>query len=232
MTANESRVATVGGNLLQRTRCAYYRDLATACNKRVLSSGCAAMTGWTRMHAVLGTSDHCLAAHPSDFCVALAALDATVNLRGPKGDRSLPLTELHLEPGEHPERESALEPGELIVSVLVRTTPVAARSRYVKARDQNAYAFALASCAAGLELEGTRIKNARLALGGVGTKPWRCREAEQSLVNQPANAQSFRAAAELCLTGARTRPDNAFKVELAKRTVVRALNRALAGGES
>ena len=215
--------ATVGGNLLQRTRCAYYRDLATRCNKRAPGQGCDAMEGWTRMHAVLGTSDRCIAAHPSDFCVALAALDAVVHLKGPRGERDLPFGELHLLPGDHPEKEFALEPGELITWVFVPDSPAARRSRYVKARDRQSFAFALASCAAGLEIAGGVIRGARLALGGVGTKPWRVPEAEQSLVGQAPAKETFAKAAGIALQGARPRGENAFKIELAKRCVVRAL---------
>lgn len=218
--------ATVGGNLLQRTRCAYFRDLATACNKRNPGAGCDALHGWTRMHAILGTSEHCIAAHPSDMCVALAALDATVRVRGPAGERDLPVGELHLLPGDHPEREFALAPGELITSVFVPTTPQAQRSRYVKVRDRASYAFALASCAAALHVEGGVIRAAGLALGGVGTRPWRVPEAEAALVGQAPSDAVFARAAELALRGARTRPDNAFKLELARRTAVRALRRA------
>jgi xanthine dehydrogenase YagS FAD-binding subunit len=219
-------VATVGGNLLQRTRCAYYRDVAMPCNKRQPGAGCSAIDGWTRMHAILGTSDRCIAAHPSDFCVALAALDASVRLRGPRGERDLPFGELHLLPGDRPDREFALEPGELIESVFVPATPLAARSRYVKVRDRASYAFALASCAAALDAPGGRIRAARIALGGVATKPWRAAEAEQSLAGQDVSNRSFRRAAEIALEGARTHRDNEFKVELAKRTIVRALRRA------
>jgi xanthine dehydrogenase YagS FAD-binding subunit len=219
-------MATVGGNLLQRTRCAYYRDLATACNKREPGSGCAAQEGWTRMHAILGTSDSCLAAHPSDMCVAMAALEAIIHVRGPGGERDLPIAELHLLPGDHPEREFSLQPGELITSVFIHSTPHATRSRYVKVRDRTSYAFALASCAAAIELEGGRIRTARFALGGVGTKPWRVPEAEQSLAGEVPTREAFRKAAELAVRGAKPHPDNAFKVELAKRTTVRALSLA------
>jgi xanthine dehydrogenase YagS FAD-binding subunit len=219
-------VATVGGNLLQRTRCAYYRDLATRCNKREPGAGCDAQEGWTRMHAVLGGSKHCIAAHPSDMCVALAALDARVRLRGPQGDRELPLTELHLLPGDHPEREFALNPGELITSVFVPATPLAAHSHYVKARDRQSYAFALASCAAALEVQGGVVREARIALGGVATKPWRAPEAEQALLGQRADDAAFRKAAEIALRGAAPKPDNKFKIELAKRCIVRALTEA------
>ena len=219
-------VATVGGNLLQRTRCAYYRDLATPCNKREPGTGCSAIGGWTRMHAILGTSDACIAAHPSDMCVALAALDSTIHVRGPKGERDVPFADLHLLPGDHPEREFSLAPGELITSVYVPFSAHGARSRYVKVRDRASYAFALVSCAAALEVQGGQIRAARLALGGVATKPWRVPEAEQALTGKPAQRASFQRAAELALAGARPQKDNAFKVELGKRTVVRALSLA------
>ena len=219
-------VATVGGNLLQRTRCAYYRDLATPCNKREPGSGCSAIGGWTRMHAILGTSDACIAAHPSDMCVALAALEAMVHVRGPNGERDIPIADLHLLPETHPEREFSLAPGELITSVFVPFSAQGARSRYVKVRDRASYAFALVSCAAAVDVQGGEIRAARLALGGVGTKPWRAPEAEQALVGKPAQRASFQRAADLLLAGARTQKDNAFKVELGKRTVVRALSLA------
>ena len=216
-------VATVGGNLLQRTRCAYYRDLGTRCNKRDPGAGCDAIEGWTRMHAILGVSDHCIAAHPSDMCVALAALEATVHVRGPAGERDLPVGDLHLLPGDHPEREFALQPGELITEVRVPLTAHAARSRYVKVRDRQSYAFALASCCAAIDADQGVVRAARFALGGVGTKPWRVPEAETALTGRPATRESFAKAAEVALRGARTRPGNAFKLELAKRTAVRAM---------
>src|SRR3954469_8951635 len=169
--------ATVGGNLLQRTRCAYYRDLGTRCNKREPGAGCDALAGWTRMHAILGTSAHCIAAHPSDMCVALYALDASVVVRGPGGERALPVSELHLLPGDHPDREFALAPGELITAVRVPADGLSARSRYVKVRDRQAYAFALTSCAAAVQVDGEKVRSARFALGGIGTKPWRVPEA-------------------------------------------------------
>jgi xanthine dehydrogenase YagS FAD-binding subunit len=215
--------ATVGGNLLQRTRCAYYRDIGTRCNKREPGSGCDAMDGWTRMHAILGVSEKCIAAHPSDMCVALAALDAVVLARGPGGEREIAFADLHLLPGDHPEQEFSLRPGELITGVRVPLDAPAARSRYVKVRDRQSYAFALASCAAAVHVEGGAIRAARFALGGVGTKPWRVREAEQSLVGRPPGRVAFGNAAEIALRGAKPRRDNAFKVELAKRTAVRAL---------
>jgi len=215
--------ATVGGNLLQRTRCAYYRDLGTRCNKREPGSGCDAMDGWTRMHAVLGVSDKCIAAHPSDMCVALYALDAVVRVRGPGGEREIPIGDLHLLPGDHPDQEFSLRVGELITGVRIPMDALAARSRYVKVRDRQAYAFALASCAAAVQVQGGVVRAARFALGGVGTKPWRVPEAERSTEGRPATRQTFADAAEMALRGAKPRRDNAFKVELAKRTAVRAL---------
>jgi xanthine dehydrogenase YagS FAD-binding subunit len=222
-------MATVAGNLMQRTRCAYYRDLATRCNKREPGSGCDALRGWTRMHAILGGSDHCIAVHPSDMCVALAALEATIHVRGPRGDRDIAFSAFHLPPGDHPEREFALEPGELVTWVFVPATPAAARSRYVKVRDRLSYAFALASCAAGLDIKSGRIAAAQVALGGVATIPWRPPDHERVLIGESPRPEVFRRAAEVALRDARTRPDNAFKVELAKRTMVRALTLAAEG---
>jgi len=216
-------VATLGGNLLQRTRCAYYRDLGTRCNKREPGSGCDALMGWTRMHAVLGVSEQCIAAHPSDMCVALLALDARVQVRGPAGERELPLADLHLLPEDHPEREFALQPGELITSVRVPVTALSRKSRYLKVRDRLSYAFALASCAAALDVQGGVVRAARFALGGVATRPWRVPEAENALLGKPASRESFAQAAEIALRGAKPRRDNSFKIELARRTVVRAL---------
>jgi xanthine dehydrogenase YagS FAD-binding subunit len=222
-------MATVGGNLLQRTRCPYFRDPTfAACNKRKPGSGCAAMDGWHRTHAVLGTSEHCIATHPSDMCVALAALDAVVVVRGPKGERKILIGDLHTVPGAHPEIETTLAPDELVVRVEIPAAPYAKRSRYVKARDRAQFAFALASCAAALEIENGMVKSARVALGGVGTKPWRSPEAEQALVGQPPKAEPFKLAADAALREAKPRKDNAFKVELARRVIVRALT--LAGG--
>jgi len=217
-------MATVGGNLLQRTRCYYFYDPAfPACNKRNPGSGCGAIDGYNRIHAILGQSEHCIATHPSDMCVALAALDATIHVRGPRGERQLPFGEFHLLPGDHPEQEFALETGELVTSVSVPLTPIAARSRYVKVRDRLSYAFALASCAAALDVGSGRIQQARIALGGVATKPWRCLEGERALLGETPGAEAFRRAADLALRDARPRGENVFKVELAKRTIVRAL---------
>jgi xanthine dehydrogenase YagS FAD-binding subunit len=220
-------MASVGGNLLQRTRCAYFRDVAVAaCNKRVPGSGCAARDGYSRMHAILGVSDACLAAHPSDMCVALLALDARVRMRDSGGVRELALADFHALPGAHPELENALKPGEIVTEVWLPRSSFARRSSYVKARDRASYAFALASAAVALELEGQQIKTARVALGGVGTKPWRASEAEQALLGKAATRETFERAASLALNGARTTPHNAFKLELGKRCVIRALERA------
>jgi xanthine dehydrogenase YagS FAD-binding subunit len=220
-------MATTAGNLLQRTRCAYFRDVATSCNKREPGSGCAAIDGYTRSHAVLGTSPRCIAVHPSDMAVALVALDAAVHLRSAAGGvRTLPVADLHTLPGQHPEIESVLQPGELVTHIELPERPFAARSRYVKVRDRESFAFALASAAAAFDLSGRVIREARLALGGVATKPWRARDAEGVLSGRTPSPDLFRLAAEAALRGAEPRPHNAFKVELAKRTIVRALVRA------
>jgi xanthine dehydrogenase YagS FAD-binding subunit len=227
-------MATVGGNLLQRTRCAYFRDLAWPCNKRQPGSGCSALDGENRMHAVLGveggSADRCIAVHPSDMCVALVALDAIVHTLGRKGARTIQVGDLHALPGDHPEVEHILEPGELITHVTVPASARAARSCYVKVRDRAAFAFALSSAAVALDLSqpgpGGRIRSARVALGGVATKPWRALEVEQALVDRPATRAAFEHAAALAVKGARTTPDNAFKVVLIQRTIVRALERA------
>jgi xanthine dehydrogenase YagS FAD-binding subunit len=222
-------VATVAGNLMQRTRCTYYRDLGTPCNKRQPGSGCSALDGWTRMHAILGGSESCIALHPSDMCVALAALEAIIHVRGPAGERDIAFADFHLLPGDHPEREFALQPGELVLWVLVPSSAAGRRSRYVKVRDRASYAFALASCAAGLEISEGKIRSARLALGGVGTKPWRVPESEQALIGEQAGRAAFERAAAVALRGAQPRRDNTFKVELARRTAVRALTLAAEG---
>jgi xanthine dehydrogenase YagS FAD-binding subunit len=225
-------MASVGGNLLQRTRCSYFRDIAVpSCNKRTPGSGCAALDGVTRMHAILGVSDRCIAAHPSDMCVALVALDATVDVRGPGGARTIAIREFHKEPGERPEIETALVKGELVKSVTLPKTPFAARSVYVKARDRASFAFALASAAVALDLDGRTVRDARVALGGVGTRPWRSDEAEEALRGKPATTATFERAAIAALAGARPRAGNTFKVELAKRVIVRALEQASATRE-
>ena len=221
-------MASVGGNLMQRTRCYYFRDTAYACNKRQPGSGCAALQGYNRIHAVLGTSDRCIATHPGDMPVALAALDAVVRTRRPDGgERAIPLTGFHVPYGEDPARESVLEHGELITAVDLPAVPWFARSHYLKVRDRASYEFALASAAVALDLDGGNIRAARVALGGVGTKPWRSHEAEQALTGARAGEAAFRAAAEAALRGARPQKDNEFKIELAKRTLVRALSTAM-----
>jgi len=217
-------MATLGGNLLQRTRCSYFRDIAVeACNKRKPGSGCAAIGGYSRMHAVLGGSDHCIAVNPSDMCVALLALDATVQIRGPRSERTLALADFHTLPGARPDVESALKAGEIVTGVTLAKSKLAKRSAYLKVRDRASFAFSLASAAVALELDGTRVRDARVALGGVATKPWRCPEVEQALLGKPATSESFKAAAEQAMRNAKTTADNRFKVELARRVIARAL---------
>lgn len=220
-------MATTGGNLLQRTRCYYFSDTAfSECNKRSPGSGCAALKGFNRIHAILGASEQCIATNPSDMNVALYALNAVVNLQGPKGKRSLPVRELHRLPDTTPELDTNLKPGELIVSIDLHQSKFAKNSFYLKVRDRQSYAFALVSVAAGLELEGDTIKSAGLALGGVAPKPWHSEQAELALKGAPATTETFRKAAELALTGAHPYEHNAFKVELAKQSIVRALTLA------
>jgi len=217
-------MATIGGNLLQRTRCRYFRDRnVAACNKRAPGSGCAAVEQVARMHAILGASEHCIALHASDLCVALVALDATVRIEGPIAPRVVPLAEFYLLPGDRPDVENVLEHGELITRVDIPLLPSAARSGYLKVRDRASYEFALTSAAAALVLDDGVMTTARLALGGVGTIPWRAREAEAILTGAPATVTTFRAAAEAAIHDPFTVPGTAFKVELAKRTIVRIL---------
>jgi xanthine dehydrogenase YagS FAD-binding subunit len=220
-------VATIGGNLMQRTRCYYFRDTAYACNKRQPGAGCAAIDGYNRIHAVLGGSDRCIATHPSDMAVALVALDAVVHIQGEDGERTVPVGEFHLLPGNTPHLETVVQPGELITYVTVPNSPFAARSAYVKLRDRASYEFALASAAAALDLEGDRIRSVRLALGGVATKPWRSPEAERVLHGATADETTVRAAADAAMQGATPHRHNAFKIELAKRAIVRALENAV-----
>lgn len=222
-------MATVGGNLLQRTRCPYFRDGISACNKRQRDAGCAALLGPHRGHAILGTSDRCLATHPSDMCVALLALDAEVHLLSATGaTRKVPLHEFHLSPGSSPERETVLAAQELVVAVTVPASPRAERSCYLKVRDRGEFEFALASAAVAVELNGGRIQSARVALGGVATRPWRASAAETLLAGQLPTAERFRAAAAAALRDAVPRRDNAFKIELAQRCIVRALTQVCA----
>jgi len=223
--------ATVGGNLMQRTRCGYFYDAASACNRREPGSGCDALHGENRLSAVLGWSEHCIAAHPSDFCVPLVALDAVVEIEGCSGRREIALEDLHRLPGDTPERESALEPGDLIVALRLPADAAgfASHARYLKLRDRTSYAFAVVSAAAALELEDGKIRNARLALGGVAPKPWRARAAGDALKGASADQTAFRRAAEAALADAKPSGDNAVKIELAKGIVVRALTLAAAG---
>ncbi len=220
-------MATTAGNLLQGTRCPYFRDLASPCNRRDPGSGCSAMDGYNRSHAILGGSDKCIAVHPSDMAVAMVALDAIVHTRQPDGTtRQIAITDFHTLPGQHPEIESVLVRGELVTHVELPPRAFAKASRYVKVRDRASFAFALASAAVCLELAGRTIRDARIALGGVATKPWRSPEAEHVLTGRTVSREAFEKAALAALQGARSRPDNAFKVELARRTIVRALSRA------
>ena len=232
-SAQLRNMASTGGNLMQRTRCSYFRDVNSACNKRQPGSGCDAISGFNRMHAVLGTSDRCIATHPSDMCVALVALDAVVHTQQYSGaKRQIPLTEFYLLPGDTPERETVLEQGELITHVRLPATSLARRSHYLKVRDRASYEFALASAAVAIELQGDTVVSAAVALGGIGTVPWRSREAEAALVGKPAWRDTFAIAAEAALALARPLEHNAFKIELAKRTLVLALEELLISGGS
>src|ERR687892_421188 len=217
-------MATVAGNLMQRTRCPYFYDVASRCNKREPGAGCDAIDGFNRDHAILGTSESCIATHPSDMCVALAALDATVHVEGPKGERAIAFTDFHRLPGDTPQIETELQRDELITSIEVPPVDVARTSMYRKVRDRRSYAFALVSVAAALETENGAIKDVRLALGGVAHKPWRAREAEAVLAGAAANAEAFRRAAEGELASARGYGGNTFKIELAKRAIVSVLS--------
>jgi xanthine dehydrogenase YagS FAD-binding subunit len=227
-------MATTGGNLLQRTRCVYFREPNAGtpggygCNKRTPGSGCAAMEGFNRMHAVMGTSDHCIATHPSDMCVAMAALEATIQTEGPKGKRAIAFADFHKLPGDTPHIENALDIGELVTYVDLPKPVEGAKSVYLKLRDRASYEFALASCAVVAKVEGGRIRYVRIAMGGVGTKPWRSHEAEAALMGKAPNAETFKHAAEAALAGAKPHRENAFKVELARRCVVRSLKMATA----
>ncbi len=217
-------MATMGGNLLQRTRCHYFYDTAfRACNKRSPGSGCAALEGPNRIHAILGASEHCIAVHPSDMAVALAALDASVRVRGPQGERSLPIAGFYRLPGDTPQRDHNLEAGELITAVDLPVSRFLKNTHYLKVRDRASYAFALVSVAAAVQMEGGAIKEARVALGGVAHKPWRAERAEKLLAGRPLEAAALRPAAEAELADAKAYGDNDFKIELAKRAIVRAV---------
>ena len=222
-------MASTGGNLLQRTRCSYFYDVATPCNKREPGSGCSAIDGHNRMHAILGTSEACIATHPSDMCVALAALEANVNVAGPAGERVIAFADFHRLPGDTPQRDTNLEPNEIITAIELPARGFAQNYTYIKIRDRLSYAFALVSVAAALELEGKNIKEARLALGGVAHKPWRDENAEAALRGQNATRDTFKRAADILLSGAKAYAHNAFKIELARRAIVRALTQAAQG---
>jgi xanthine dehydrogenase YagS FAD-binding subunit len=222
-------MATVGGNPLQRTRCAYFYDVATPCNKREPGAGCSAIGGLNRMNAILGTSDACIAVHPSDMCVALAVLEAEVHVTGPRGERKIALLDFHRLPGDTPQRETNLAADELITAIELPARGFASNYTYLKIRDRLSYAFALVSVAAGLELEGGNIKEARFALGGVAHKPWRNVEAEAALRGKPASEATFAQAADIVLREAKGFGGNTFKIELARRTIVRALSQAARG---
>jgi xanthine dehydrogenase YagS FAD-binding subunit len=223
-------LATTGGNLLQRTRCPYFQDLTTPCNKREPRSGCSARDGYQREHAIFGASEQCIATHPSDMAVALAALDAVVRTRGPGGERTIPVTGLHRLPGEEPQRDTVLEHGELITAVDLPPLAFAANSRYRKVRDRASYAFALVSVAAALDVADGAVRDVRIALGGVAHKPWRAGRAEEALRGAPASEENFRAAADAELAEARPLPGNVFKVRLARNVIVGMLM-DLAGGQ-
>jgi xanthine dehydrogenase YagS FAD-binding subunit len=222
-------MATTAGNIMQKTRCPYYRDVFSACNKRVPGSGCDAIQGYNRGHAVLGASDQCIAMFPSDMCTALAMMDSTVITVKPDGtSRRIVFTDFHVVPGKTPQRETILEHGEMISHIELADLPATRNSHYLKVRDRASYEFAVASAAVGLELDGQTIRNARIGLGGVATKPWRSTEAEKALIGKPASTATFKTAAEAALASAKTYEHNAFKVPLAKRTLIEALEELMA----
>ena len=225
-SAQLRNMATTAGNLLQRTRCVYFREAAMPCNKREPGSGCGAINGFNRSLAILGTSEQCIATNPSDMNVAMAALEATVHVRGTKGERAIPIADFHVLPGNTPDRETVLEPGDLITHVTLPPPAPGNRSLYLKLRDRTSYEFALASAAVVITAANGKITRARIALGGVGTKPWRSTEAEGELTDQPATEATFRKAAAAALRGAKPQSQNGFKVELTKRCLVHALKLA------
>jgi xanthine dehydrogenase YagS FAD-binding subunit len=225
-SAQLRNMATTAGNLLQRTRCAYFRDTAMPCNKRQPGTGCPAITGSNRTLAILGTSESCIATNPSDMNVAMVALEAVVHVQGAKGPRAIPIGEFHVLPGSTPQRETVLEPGDLITHVTLPPPVAGSKQVYLKLRDRASYEFALASAAVILTVSDGKVTRARVALGGVGTKPWRSPEAETALVGQTADAASFRKAAEAALRGARPQSENAYKIELSKRCLAHALQTA------
>jgi len=216
-------LATTGGNLLQRTRCVYFQDVTTPCNKREPGSGCSAIEGHHKNHAILGASENCIATHPSDMAVAMAALDAIVQVQGPNGEREIPIEELHRLPGDNPDRDTILEHGDLITAIDLPPLGFAANSKYRKVRERASYAFALVSVAAALDVEDGVVRDARIALGGVAHKPWRATKAEEALRGEPVNEANFRAAAEIELADAQPLAGNAFKVPLARNVITRTL---------
>jgi xanthine dehydrogenase YagS FAD-binding subunit len=228
-SAQLRNMATTAGNLLQRTRCMYFRDTAMPCNKRDPGTGCPAITGSNRTLAVLGTSEHCIATNPSDMCVAMAALEATIHVVGPNGSRAIPIADFHLLPGSTPNRETVLEPGDLITHVTLPAPSAGNKQAYLKLRDRASYEFALASAAVVITVAGGNVTRARVALGGVGTKPWRSAEAEAALVGKPADAANFRKAGEAAMRDAKPQSENGFKIELARRCVAHALQLAVTG---
>src|SRR2546423_570507 len=228
-TAQLRNMATTAGNLLQRTRCMYFRDTAMPCNKREPGTGCPAITGSNRTLAIFGTSVHCIATNPSDMCVALAALEATIHVQGAKGTRAIPIGDFHLLPGNTPNRETVLEPGDLITHVTLPPPRSGSKQVYLKLRDRASYEFALASAAVVITIAGGKVTQARIALGGVGTKPWRAPEAEAALIGKPAEAANFRKAAEAALRDAKPQSQNGLKIELARRCLAHALQMAVTG---
>jgi xanthine dehydrogenase YagS FAD-binding subunit len=221
-SAQLRNMATVGGNLMQRTRCPYFYDTATPCNKREPGTGCSALKGFNRMHAIFGASEHCIAVNPSDMNVALVALDASVHVSGPKGDRIIQIQDFHRLPGDQPEKDTILDKNELITAVSIPSVNLT-HNHYLKIRDRSSYAFALVSVAAGLALDGKTIREARLAMGGVAHKPWRLKEAEQSLQGKQVSIEAFQQAADVAMRGARGYGDNDFKLKLGPNTIVEAL---------
>jgi xanthine dehydrogenase YagS FAD-binding subunit len=222
-SAQLRNMASMGGNLLQRTRCGFFRDVSTPCNKRQPGSGCPAIDSWNRSYAILGTSSSCVATHPSDLAVALVALDASIRLQSGNNERFVKLDDFYLVPGDTPEKENQLKPGELITEIRVPVLPWARRSLYLKIRDRESYEFALSSVALALDMDANTIRDARVVVGGVGTKPWNLPNVRAALIGKPSNQQTFEAAAKLATEGAKPLKHNAFKVELVQRTIVRAL---------
>jgi len=228
-SAQLRNLATTAGNLLQRTRCMYFRDTAMPCNKREPGTGCPAITGSNRMLAILGTSESCIATNPSDMCVAMSALEATIHVQGPRGTREIAFGDFHLLPGDTPHRETVLEPGDLITHVILPPPRTGSRQVYLKLRDRSSYEFALASAAVVIEIADGKVTYARVALGGVGSKPWRSHEAEAVLTGRPADPATFRNAADAALRDAKAQSENGFKIELARRCLIHALQTAAKG---